>query len=536
MESVKGLNEMVKKFIGPFFHNNLLLGLFLSFTILCMHSCEKGYSSEIETRSDVINIGSLIQAGGLEREPVFFLHDKHTDALLKMDKNCQTCHPEDENGKLSLKFKRHENPDKETFMEIYHDNCISCHKDIAAQDKKSGPVICGECHKEPNINSAISPLRFDKSLHQRHVSAENKKCENCHHQYNTETKELFYIEKQEQQCIECHQPEVSQFEMCSQAISYKDCGSYKTCAHSGCISCHQKRIKENAESGPVKCEDCHKLENQLAFKKAEKINRLDRNQPNIAVVHANEQQLKMSKMKSVIFNHELHENNTENCSSCHLAGFGKCSACHLVISNNTVAPVKIEKAMHSDSRISCIGCHNIQKDKAECLGCHVIISGAETSDKTCEICHNGPVIQNVNQINQVRYTKTRLEPTNFSNKEVPETVSINVLKEKYEEVILPHKKIIAVLQKNINNSELAKRFHQKEDMLCQGCHHNSPAGQSPALCMSCHSLASQERTKNMPAILGAYHQMCIGCHQEMNLEHLTSCTACHAKKENVKTN
>jgi len=458
------------------------------------------------------------------------MHDKHTDAVSKMNETCQTCHPADEKGRLSLKYMRHENPDIETLMEIYHDNCISCHQDAAAQGKESGPVLCGECHKEKSVISAVFPIRFDKSLHQRHINAENGKCETCHHQYDEKKKELFYIEKQENQCFECHQPEASQLEMCTKAVVYKDYGLYKSRAHSGCIECHQKNAEESRDSGPVKCAGCHNLENQSAFKKAAAVNRLNRNQPDIAVIHADESQLELSKMKSVIFNHELHEGNTENCSSCHLAGLNKCSSCHLV----TGGAVKLEKAMHSESRISCIGCHNSQKAKMECSGCHIFISGAEASDKTCAICHNGRVVKDVNQIGKVRYAEARLEPTSFSNNEVPETVIINHLMEKYEPAILPHKKIIDVLRKNISSSELAKRFHQKEDMLCLGCHHNSPAGLSPALCSSCHNKASLERTEDKPGILGAYHQLCIGCHEEMKLNHLTGCTACHAKRETEK--
>ena len=45
-----------------------------------------------EIRADIIQIDSMNGFGKLERPGVTFLHQKHTDALEKIGKDCATCH------------------------------------------------------------------------------------------------------------------------------------------------------------------------------------------------------------------------------------------------------------------------------------------------------------------------------------------------------------------------------------------------------------------------------------------------------------
>jgi nitrate/TMAO reductase-like tetraheme cytochrome c subunit len=126
--------------------------------------------------------------GKLERPPVTFLHQKHTEALAKENKDCTACHLF-ENNRPVPKFKRLKSNAKQEVMEIYHVNCIACHKETAERGPKSGPVVCGECHKDrPELVSIWQPIGMDRSLHYRHSKAQNEKCERCHHQYNEVTK------------------------------------------------------------------------------------------------------------------------------------------------------------------------------------------------------------------------------------------------------------------------------------------------------------------------------------------------------------
>ena len=87
------------------------------------------------------------------------------------------------------------------------------------------------------------------------------------------------------------------------------------------------------------------------------------------------------------------------------------------------------------------------------------------------------------------------------------------------------------LQEGIQASSLAVHFHGSPDQLCRGCHHNSPAGGVPPRCESCHGKPFNELNLFIPGLLGAYHQQCIGCHEEMEIPGSTGCTDCHEKKK-----
>ena len=142
--------------------------------------------------------------GKLERPPVTFLHQKHTEAVEKQNKDCTACHLT-EKDRLVTKYMRLKDTTQQEVMDIYHANCIACHKETAAAKQKSGPVVCGECHKErPDLVSNWQAIGMDRSLHYRHSKAQDQKCERCHHQYNELTKELFYAKGKEGTCRYCH--------------------------------------------------------------------------------------------------------------------------------------------------------------------------------------------------------------------------------------------------------------------------------------------------------------------------------------------
>jgi hypothetical protein len=146
------------------------------------------YGAEMMTcvkRADVVFIDALSEFGPLERQPVAFEHDLHTQALQKQNKDCGTCHLVDERGFLSQRFERLEDGSKGAVLNIYHDNCTNCHIRTAESGARSGPLTCGGCHpKRLQVLSSIEPMGFDLSLHYRHIEASNGKCEACHHQYD----------------------------------------------------------------------------------------------------------------------------------------------------------------------------------------------------------------------------------------------------------------------------------------------------------------------------------------------------------------
>jgi hypothetical protein len=71
--------------------------------------------------------------------------------------------------------------------------------------------------------------------------------------------------------------------------------------------------------------------------------------------------------------------------------------------------------------------------------------------------------------------------------------------------------------------------------LCAGCHHLAPITKNEQVpqCRTCHTVR-KEPTGAIPALLGAYHQQCLGCHKEMGgaeEEMPQDCAGCHEEKK-----
>jgi hypothetical protein len=120
----------------------------------------------------------------------------------------------------------------------------------------------------------------------------------------------------------------------------------------------------------------------------------------------------------------------------------------------------------------------------------------------------------------------------YADEEIPETVTIEILSNKYEGVKLPHRKIIRTMVDKIENNKLANFFHSEKGTVCQGCHHNSPAAKTPPKCISCHSKPFNAKDPFKPGMIAAYHRQCMECHKSMGIAKpvATNCTACHQKK------
>ena len=158
-------------------------------------------------RADIITFDSMDAFGKLKKPKAVFLHDLHTDALEKKHKDCTTCHMS-ENGRMSPKFMHLKDISREELTKVFCDNCTKCHTEMIAAGEKAGPVKCDECHRErPLIKSSMVEMGFDKSLHYRHLKAQDNHCERCHHEYNEKTQKLFYAKGKEGTCRYCHKKE-----------------------------------------------------------------------------------------------------------------------------------------------------------------------------------------------------------------------------------------------------------------------------------------------------------------------------------------
>lgn len=530
----------------------LHLTVILTVSIGCIYStCISGSipaDDLSKKRSDVIKIDSMAAFGKLEKAPVEFLHDAHTKALAEKDLDCTACHLETKD-QIYPKFKRFEDTDRVTVMNVYHDECISCHGEMNLAGEKTGPIKCDDCHTGTyQFTSNRQPMGFDKSLHFRHTKARDNKCEQCHHEYDETKKELFYAKGKEGSCRYCHGEK-----------TVDNQASMPIASHMACVSCHLNIVKENlgtsAVKPPVNCAGCHDPEHQQKIKKMTDIPRMERSQPDTVLLNAalktgKEIDASTSRMKAVAFNHKAHEMGNDSCRVCHHDSIQSCNECHTQTGVEKTdqeenAPEKshviLEKAMHDrNSQKSCVGCHNSQKKKADCAGCHALMGQTSLKDDaSCTQCHTIPADQ-ANKMTDADQAKSFAASALSSRKkitqtlpdeDIPEIVTIDRISNKYKAVAFPHRKVVKAIAGRIQDHSLSGYFHQNEGTLCQGCHHNTPVSKKPPQCANCHARKWDETQQLKPGIMGAYHQQCMGCHEKMNIEKPVACIECHEPKK-----
>ncbi len=485
-----------------------------------------------EPRADIISIDSMQVFGKPERPPVTFLHQKHTEALEKKNKDCTTCHlPEEE--RLSLKYMRLKDTTKQEVMDIFHNNCIACHRETLKAREKSGPLSCGECHVDrPAVISSWQPIGMDKSLHYRHVKANQEKCERCHHEYNAVTKKLFYAKGKEGTCRYCHRERTEDNRI-----------SLQLAAHQACIDCHRKVLAQSESAGPFMCGGCHDPLQQQLIEVVKDVPRMKANQPDVVFVKTakteQEKENPLTRMKLVAFNHEAHEKYNDNCRGCHHADLSACVQCHTLQGAKEGNYVKLEQSMHRlSAQHSCMGCHETRQTITQCAGCHSAFEKKrQQGEQSCQNCHmteNSPeAISPENRMLAARVLKSREAVTStYDNADIPEYVNINALMNKYDTVKLPHRKIVNSLFDNIKANKLANYFHHEKGTICQGCHHHSPAAKKPPKCASCHGQPFNEKDPFKPGLMAAYHRQCMECHKTMDIQKpvSTNCVACHREK------
>ncbi len=483
-------------------------------------------------RADLIMIDSMRQFGALEKPPVEFLHDAHTRALADRHKDCTACHLT-QDKRTSIKFKRMEDTDRTSVMNVYHKECISCHGEMRAAGTEAGPVECNECHAEKRrFTPSREPMGFDKSLHYRHSSAQEQKCDRCHHVYDEKAKKLFYAKGEEETCRYCHKAETRDKLISMRAAS-----------HISCIDCHRKNLAQNRNTGPVECAGCHDAAAQQKIEKLTSVPRMEAKQPDVVLIkrsplnNPTENDI-LTRMNFVPFDHKAHEGYTDTCRGCHHETLKACNTCHTVAGTKEGNGVNLEEAMHQiDSSRSCRGCHLSRQNEKNCAGCHVFIgAGKEKQDGACAPCHMKPVAEApAGPEGEKAMAAEMLQAgkpfsVTFNQEEIPEKVVINKLSDQYEAVDFPHRRIVNALVADIQDSKLAAYFHTDRDTVCQGCHHNSPASSKPPACANCHGKPLDSTNLLKPGIMGAYHLQCMGCHKAMGMAKPAACADCHKEK------
>jgi hypothetical protein len=452
--------------------------------------------------------------GAPERPVVEFNHAAHSKALEKG--GCEACHTIDEGGLVTSLSATLQVEDRASLIDAYHDACMGCHKERAAASLKGGPLGCGECHvRRPPGASTRLEMAYDYSLHARHAQAYPEKCDPCHHIYDEVQQKLVYEKGTEEACRSCHG-----------ANDVDKLLSLANASHRDCITCHLQRARDQLEGGPVLCIGCHAAENRQAIRRLEEVPRLVCGQPDTAWVAATD-----AKSPAVAFDHQSHEPRTTSCSTCHHKTLKPCEDCHTLLGSEEGAGITMAQAYHLvSSEHSCVGCHAITTDSKDCGGCHRAL-GRPPSEGACTVCHSGPRAATlpVDGPPPPTLEEVKLEALPAPSDEFPEKVVIESLVDRYEASTLPHSKIVGKLHTVIAESALAGRFHGATEIMCDGCHHHTPAGTRPPPCRSCHSEAA-DATRDKPGLKAAYHRQCMGCHIDMGVEK-QGCTDCHAARE-----
>lgn len=452
--------------------------------------------------------------GGMERPAVEFNHAAHTKAL--EGEACTTCHVIEEIGLIPAYAPIRDVTDRDQLIDAVHDACLACHRSRTSAAGKHGPLECGGCHvRRPPGVSQRAVMSWDYSLHGRHSQAFPDKCETCHHSYNEAEKKLVYVKGKEEACRTCHLREDDGHKL-----------SLRHASHTSCVGCHLRRIEAHQSAGPVLCIGCHDATIVSEYQVLDPLPRLLRGQPDRTWIGT-----EGTRTRMVGFDHLGHEPDTHSCSSCHHQSLKPCGDCHVVSGSVEGAGVTLGEAHHTvPSAVSCVGCHAARADALDCVGCHRSIA-AGASERSCTNCHRGPfpMVSEPDDLSPPAVVESELAPLPVASDTFPDEVIISVLAKAYAPAKLPHRKIVAKLDAGIRTSSLATSFHGTTERMCAGCHHHSPAGETPPACRSCHgdeAVAGVDR----PGLKVAYHRQCIGCHQAMGVKK-QGCTDCHAVKE-----
>jgi hypothetical protein len=533
----------------------------ISFVCIEARGEEKPAQAPESGRPDLIMINALAAFEKLELPAVTFHHDKHTEALLKEKKNCETCHAVKDN-KLNLAYKGTETAKPAQLKDIYHASCIGCHAEAAAAGKKTGPLdgFCRSCHDATPKAAVRLDAGLDKVLHFRHVDskdipanpAEKTNCASCHHDYDKKAKKIFYAQGKEDNCRACHG-----------AKPQNGVQSLGQASHQQCVLCHLDLANQGVKNVPYLCADCHSASGQalVAIKNQEavaklpnrEVPRLMRGQPDAALITYNPKaergkDAKRLLMNPVAFDHKAHEKYNDSCQVCHHTGIESCDKCHTLSGSKKGKLVTFEQAMHrQSSQQSCIGCHAARQADANCAGCHNHMDkSGRPDDATCQQCHKqlpagiealaASLLADPKQksaLAGLMLKNRNLNPGTYAVEDIPDKVVIKTLSEKYEPVELNHRAHVQALMKGMKGNTLAEYFHRDPGTICQGCHHNSPPAKQPPGCISCHSQQFAAKESNRPALLAAQHGQCMSCHQDMRVAKpaATACVECHQEKQ-----
>jgi hypothetical protein len=501
----------------------------------------------------------------LERPPVRFDHDKHTRALEA--EGCKECHDHPPGNDREFLFTYRAAKDqtgKNALMNAFHDECVGCHTRRAQQGKESGPVTCGECHvaerEHPkHLYSPVMPDYYEVLRDTYH-----SECLSCHQGPSKTAGDAgaldwkgFYVKHEKTQaqwpkvtfdylrhekhdkalgskCDECHfiSPErLEELRAKRRPPAGRDWVwdvddnsglTERAAAHARCVNCHLRRKALSERAGPTECGECHSGVSRTIEELAPAA-RPNCEQKDVMLIHLEQG----ARAKAVAFNHRSHEANSRSCQDCHHKTLRPCADCHTVEGSEKGNWITLAEAHHKESSPwSCVGCHEAEKRKNDCAGCHQFLPRGLVR-AGCSGCHTG-------SLERLKNPEKLPAPADVIPKDVKEKFAINRIEHEYKAANMPHLAMARRLTDISNKSTLASYFHENPMTVCAGCHHLGPleAEATVPSCATCHT-ARPEPTSGTPALLGAYHQRCLGCHHRMEPgggKMPQTCTGCHEEK------
>jgi len=504
----------------------------------------------------------------LKRSNVTFDHEKHTRAL--KENSCRTCHPDNPQGGLVFTFPKDlpDTADVETLMNAWHNACIDCHNERIDNAEPAGPITCGQCHVRETEHMAAEHIPILPSYYEPMRDIYHGECLNCHSEPARTTQNAPVLDWKKFQVLRGNRPEpqiphagfdYQRHALHSQTLD-KDCGlchqispekqqalarenrepqcrdwqfepdpkeswREQDFAHAHCVNCHFKRTANKEDkSGPLLCSECHTSSTRTPEQMLETA-RIDCEQKEKILISSGENMV----MEAVPFDHAEHQLRTRACQDCHHNGIQACKECHTVQGDEKAKFVTLAQAYHrEDSDRSCIGCHKTRKQKPECAGCHQQLPSTLTATGACATCHSG-------SLEALDHTRTAASPESLIAPNVKESWPIEKIGETYAKIQFNHLAITRDLAAVCNESSLASYFHISNMTLCAACHHYSPLEPEKPVpgCSTCHDSKTAD-TSGRPDLLGAYHQQCLGCHQQMGgteEKMPLTCDGCHAHKQ-----
>ena len=504
----------------------------------------------------------------LERPAVWFDHERHTAALEEESEGCATCHPTGDAGELLFTYPDVPvEQDGDAFMNAFHDGCVGCHQQRIDARKKAGPVTCGECHvvdraahrraylparpayydtlrdiyhrnclachREPAghveeaapldwksfhveghtpASLAWPSVAFDYLIHDKHTRALDDGCEKCH---------VLSEARKAQLAEEGREPEPRDWVW---DAAEPEAGHPKHTAHRRCINCHLSNRAKGESEGPITCGACHTGAQRTREELAD-VPRIDCAQE-AQILIGSEQDDRAEP--PVPFDHAAHQASSRTCGECHHKTVRACRDCHSPEGKPEGDHITLAEAFHQPSSThSCVGCHDAEKRKPDCAGCHQFRE-VGLLESACETCHTGT-------LEALEARAPLPPPEQLIGDAAADAFTIDVMASTYEPSSLPHLAIASRLTDISNASPLAAHFHVDRMTVCAGCHHLGPRREqeTPAPCRTCHTIRDKP-VQSAPTLLGAYHQQCLGCHQQMagsEEDMPQACVGCHEEAQ-----